>query len=73
MGKQHDYSAALARVQAPVLVIHGAEDMQSEAASRLYADAFPNAKFIVIEDASHFAFGEQPDTFAKVVSEFLDQ
>jgi proline iminopeptidase len=73
MGKKHDYSSALASVQAPVLVIHGADDLQSEAASRLYSDAFPNAKFVVIQDASHFAFGEQPETFAKVVTEFLDQ
>ena len=71
MGQRHDYSKALANVDARVLVIHGAQDLQSEAASRLYADAFPNAEFVVIENASHFAFEEQPEQFAQVVSNFL--
>jgi proline iminopeptidase len=73
MGRQHDYSGALTNVSAPVLVIHGAEDMQSEAASRLYSEAFPNGEFVVIENASHFVFQEQPEAFAKVVAEFLGQ
>jgi proline iminopeptidase len=71
MGQQHDYRAALKDVTAPVLVIHGANDLQSEAASRLYQEAFPNAEFIVIENASHFSFEEQPDEFAKIVMGFL--
>ena len=73
MGKRHDYSSALADVDVPVLVIHGADDLQSEAASRIYVDAFPNSKFIVIENATHFAFGEQPEIFADVVGEFLEK
>jgi proline iminopeptidase len=73
MGKQHDYGTALASVYVPVLVIHGADDMQSEAASRLYSDAFPNAEFVVIENASHFAFEEQSEAFTDAVSRFLGQ
>ena len=45
---------ALRQVTAPVLVIHGADDLQSEAATRLYVDSFPNAEFAVIENAGHF-------------------
>ncbi len=71
MGQRHDYSTALAAVNAPVLVIHGAADLQSEAASRLYADAFPNAELVVIQKASHFAFEEQSEEFAQVVADFL--
>jgi len=71
MGQRHDYRQALARVNAPVLVIHGADDLQSEAASRIYAEAFPNAQFAVIENAGHFSFEEQPEQFAQIVSEFL--
>jgi proline iminopeptidase len=73
MGQRHDYTAALHAVSAPVLVIHGADDLQSEAASRQYAEAFPNAQFVVIEGASHFAFEQQPERFAQVVGEFLDK
>jgi proline iminopeptidase len=72
MGQRHDYRPNLANVNAPVLVIHGADDLQSEATSRTYAEAFPNAEFVVIQGASHFAFEEQPDQFAQIVAEFLD-
>lgn len=71
MGQRHDYRPALAEVDAPVLVIHGADDLQSEAASYMYAEAFPNTEFVVIEEASHFAFEEQPEQFAQIVTEFL--
>jgi proline iminopeptidase len=71
MGQRHDYSKALADVNVPVLVIHGADDLQSEAASRLYADAFPNAEFVVIENASHFASEQQSEQFAQAVTAFL--
>jgi len=73
MGQRHDYRSALAQAEAPVLVIHGADDLQSEAASRMYATAFPNAEFVVIQGASHFAFEEQPEQFAQIVGDFLMQ
>lgn len=72
MGQRHDYRSALAEVTAPVLVIHGADDLQSEAATRLYADTFPNAEFVVIENVGHFSFEEQPDQFAAIVKSFLE-
>jgi proline iminopeptidase len=72
MGQRHDYRAALNAVSAPVLVLHGANDLQPEQASRLYAESFPNARFVVIVNASHFPFEEQPEAFAATVSEFLD-
>ncbi|MEW6405964.1 MAG: alpha/beta hydrolase [Chloroflexota bacterium] len=72
MGQRHDYRAALEQVTAPVLVLHGADDLQSEAATRMYADAFPNAEFAVIQNAGHFSFEEQPDAFASIVKSFLE-
>jgi len=71
MGQRHDYRAALKQVSAPVLVLHGANDLQSEAASRQYADLFPNARFVVLPNASHFSFEQQPQAFAQVVGDFL--
>jgi proline iminopeptidase len=71
MGQRHDYRSALQKVGAPVLIIHGADDLQSEAASRLYEEAFPNAEFAVIENAGHFSFEEQPGEFSEIVSQFL--
>ncbi len=72
MGQRHDYRPALKNVTAPVLVIHGADDLQSESASRLYSDVFPNSKFVIIENATHFAFEEQPKQFAAIIKEFLE-
>jgi 2-hydroxy-6-oxonona-2,4-dienedioate hydrolase len=72
MGRRHDYRDGLQAVEAPVLVVHGSEDVfQPEGASRAYADAFPKAEFRIIEDAGHFPFYNQPDAFAQVVGEFL--
>jgi proline iminopeptidase len=71
MGQRHDYRSALKNVDAPVLVIHGADDLQSESASRMYAEAFPNAEFAVIAGAGHFSFEDQPADFARLVNDFL--
>jgi proline iminopeptidase len=71
LGQRYDLRPALADFNTPVLVIHGAGDLQSEAASHLYAEAFPNAEFVVIEDATHFSFEEQPEQFAQIVADFL--
>ncbi len=71
MGQRHNYRSALGKVDAPVLVIHGKNDLQSEAASRMYAEAFPNARFVTIENASHFSFEDQPGQFAHIVEAFL--
>jgi pimeloyl-ACP methyl ester carboxylesterase len=54
LGRRHDWSRSLRAVTAPVLVVHGRNDLQPEASSRLYAEAFPNAQFRVIHGASHF-------------------
>ena len=71
MGQRHDYRAALKAVTAPVLVVHGAGDLQPETASRMYAEVFPNARFEVIANATHFPFEEQPTAFETIVGEFL--
>jgi len=35
-------------------------------------DAFPNAGYILIKDAAHFPFEEQPEVFAATVEMFLE-
>jgi proline iminopeptidase len=71
LGKRHDYREALKKVTAPVLVIHGADDLQTEKASRAYADAFPNSRFQMIQGAAHFSYSDQPQQFATIVGEFM--
>jgi len=73
MGQRHDYSKALADVNVPVLVIHGADDLQSEAASRLYADAFPNAEFVVIENLHISHPNNNPSNSHRLFLNFFQQ
>jgi proline iminopeptidase len=71
LGKRHDYQSALKVIEAPVLVVHGADDLQAEAASRRYAEQFVNGRFEVIAGAGHFVYEERPEAFAAVVGEWL--
>jgi proline iminopeptidase len=79
MGKRHDYRAALRVVTAPVLIVHGEDDIVDERVSRLYADTFPNGRLHVLKGgktrgagrAGHFLMIDQPETFAEVVMTFL--
>jgi proline iminopeptidase len=71
LGQHHDYRSQMISTDFPVQIIHGADDLQPEKASRTYLDIYPQARFTVIPGASHFAFEEQPAEFAKVVGDFL--
>ena len=71
MGKRHDYREALNTVYVPVLVIHAAEDFQTEEASRIYNNVFSNSRFHIIENSGHMPFYEQPVEFSFVITEFL--
>ncbi|MCP4543783.1 MAG: alpha/beta hydrolase [Chloroflexi bacterium] len=73
MGLQHDYRDAVKDVTVPVFVIHGADDFQTEQVSYIYVDAFPNARFHVIENAGHASFSDQPKEFATVTNDFLSE
>ena len=73
MGMRHDYRQALRQVDAPVLVIHGENDLQTEQASRLYSETFPHSEYRVLSGAGHFPFYDQPEEYATAVVEFLDQ
>ncbi len=72
MGKTHDYRNALANPSIPALVIHGAKDLQTEKGSREYCGILKNSKFVVMENAGHFGFHDQPAEFSKIVGDFLD-
>ena len=71
IGQRHDYRAALQRITAPTLVLHGVNDLQSATVSQGYVDHLVNAQFVTIPDASHFMFEEQPVRFGEAVRTFL--
>jgi proline iminopeptidase len=71
LGTHHDYRNAMKSTAFPVLILHGADDLQPEKASRIYLGIYPNARFEVIPQAGHFAFEEQPAAFSQAVGDFL--
>ena len=71
LGQRHNYRPAMKSTAFPVLILHGAEDLQTEPASRTYLEIYSQALFAVIPGASHFAFEEQPAEFAQAVGDFL--
>jgi proline iminopeptidase len=79
LGKRHDYRPALRSATAPTLVLHGEDDIVPQSVSRSYVDALPNAKLQILKagktsglgGAGHALFTDQPETFAKLVGEFL--
>lgn len=64
--------AALALLQAPVLLIGGEFDLVTppEAAEE-FAGLFPNARFVLQPGTSHFPWLDNPDAFVKTVADFL--
>jgi proline iminopeptidase len=71
LGQRHDWTLAMSGVTAPVLVIHGEEDLQPRAATERVAALFARSHVQALPDAGHFPFDEQPEAFAQAVSDFL--
>jgi len=62
----------LGEIMVPTLVIIGAHDIPDHhRQARLLADGVPDARLVVIPDASHMVYMEQPDLFNNAVVEFL--
>src|SRR5262249_7174700 len=68
----YDWRSGAARLGAPTLVVHGARDVLPEAASREWASILPNSRLLVIPDAGHLPYADQPEIFYSAVGEFLN-
>jgi proline-specific peptidase len=67
-----DLRPDLARVDAPTLVVVGDDDFICDlTAAREMADLIPNARLVVIPDAGHFPWVEQPAAFRAALDQFL--
>ncbi len=80
MGRRHDYRPLLRQVMAPVLVIHGQDDLLPTLASLRYVESFPKARLHLMgtgsadgSRAGHFLFRDRPDAFANAVERFLGE
>ena len=68
-----DARELLPTIDCPTLVIHGADDrLIPVGMGQEIAQAIPGAELVLIEDAGHFVFLEQPEVIASVVADFLD-
>lgn len=64
-----DLREGLKAVKAPVLVIHGQSDPLESAEE--VRDAFANARLVMIDDAGHFPWAEQPQAVYRAMDAFL--
>jgi proline iminopeptidase len=67
----YDFRPALARLEAPVLVVQGRQDPVGESTARALADAFPRATLRFLERCGHWPFVEKEEEFLALVREFL--
>jgi proline iminopeptidase len=67
-----DLRPALARIEAPTLVVAGDRDfIAPPLAARAIADGIDGAELVVVPGAGHFVFVEAPDAFREAVLTFL--
>lgn len=69
--KGWDVTSRLGEVRVPVLVISGEHDEATPAVVRPLVDALPDARWELIEGASHETHLEQPERFLELVDVFL--
>jgi len=69
----YDLSPALGRLEAPTLVIHGAQDLVPVSCAENLARAVPGARLEILEDCGHFAYLEQPGRVHEAIAELLLQ
>jgi proline iminopeptidase len=66
-----DFRPHLARLQTPTLVVEGAKTNVPLPATREWAATMPNARLLLIPDAGHVHFIEQPAAFFSAAEQFL--
>ena len=74
MAARRDYVSDLSNITAPTLIIVGRDDpIRPVADSEFMHQRIRNSQLEVIEDAAHLTNLEQPDTFNRVMLEFLNK
>lgn len=68
----YDLRHRLAEIEAPTLVIAGGYDwVCPPAAARTMADGIGGAELVIVPDAGHFPFSEEPEMFHRAIAAFL--
>jgi pimeloyl-ACP methyl ester carboxylesterase len=73
-GEAWDYTEEAARIQAPVLTIHGTDDPNAPVeGGRDWADFIPGATLLELEGIGHAPWLESSDEFFRAVDDFLSE
>ena len=67
----YDLREGLASVDVPSLIVHGRQDPIPLASSEAAAQAMPDARLVILEDAGHVPYVEQPDALFAAIDRFL--
>ncbi len=67
----YDWRERVSSISAPVLVVHGTEDLVPLEASREWVATLPQARLLLVEGSGHFPHLEAPDAFFPAVETFL--
>jgi len=66
-----NWTADLAHVQAPVLIIHGEQDAIPMSMVNEWVTALPNARILRVANAAHFPHAEQPQIVFAAIEKFV--
>jgi proline iminopeptidase len=70
--RDYDLLGDLSRVTAPTLVLYGADEPAATLAGPALVERLPHAELVLVPEAGHFPFIEQPEAFLRAVREFLE-
>jgi len=66
-----DFSAGLARLHVPTLIIIGEHDLIDEATAEAMQRMLPGSKLLVMRHAAHMMFVDLPESFLQTLEDFL--
>jgi len=66
-----DLHDRLAQISIPTLILYGSAEPGAQLGGTALHEHLPNSTFVIIEDAGHFPFIEQPQAFLRAVRDFL--
>ena len=65
-----DWAADAKALLVPTLIVHGAQDPLPLAASREWLAALPQSRLLIVRDAGHYPFVEQPEIVLSAIGAF---
>jgi proline iminopeptidase len=71
--KNYDRTQRLHEIQVPALFICGRYDEASPESTAYYHSLVPGSEFVVLEESSHSPLREQPETYIRLIRDFLNR